>query len=387
MKESKMQEPASILIVDDSPENLQVLSNMLATVGYRVRAVTSGARALAAIEAAPPDLVLLDVMMPEMNGYQVCQRLKENAQTRDIPVIFISALSGMEEKLRAFSVGGVDYVAKPFQPQEIIARVETHVRSRRLQQQLEAANAELSRQLEAVNQLNAELQARNEELDAFAHTVAHDLRDPLNVLLGYAELLVTRTPLDTLCAQAAEGILRTATQMADIIQALLLLAGVRQQPSPALGPVEMDAVVKDALARLGPAIEKLQAEIVQPAAWPRVWSYAPWLEEVWVNYMDNALKHGGQPPRVELGVTPLPGGSLRFWVKDNGPGIPPEQQEQLFIPFQRLGSSRVAGYGLGLSIVRRIMERLGGETGVESQPKQGSTFFFTLPPSPEEAAP
>ncbi len=236
MKESKMPEPASILIVDDSPENLQVLSNMLATVGYRVRAVTSGARALAAIEAAPPDLVLLDVMMPEMNGYQVCQRLKENAQTRDIPVIFISALSGMEEKLRAFSVGGVDYVAKPFQPQEIIARVETHVRSRRLQQQLEAANAELSRQLEAVNQLNAELQARNEELDAFAHTVAHDLRDPLNVLLGYAELLVTRTPLDTLCAQAAEGILRTATQMADIIQALLLLAGVRQQPSPALGP-------------------------------------------------------------------------------------------------------------------------------------------------------
>ena len=374
-----MREQANILIVDDTPENLRLLSNMLAAAGYKIRAVTSGARALTAIAASLPDLVLLDIMMPEMNGYQVCQRLKDNEQTRDIPIIFLSALDETEDKLRAFSVGGVDYVTKPFQLPEIIARVEAHVGLRRLQQQLESANTELVERLEALNRLNAELQARNEELDAFAHTVAHDLRNPLNIVLGYGELLANRVPLNEIGSQAVEGLQRSATKMADIISALLILAGVRKQPMPKLNPVNMDTIITDALMRLTPVIERHHAEIDQPENWPIVWSYAPWLEEVWVNFIDNALKYGGRPPRVELGANTLPGGRYRFWVKDNGPGITPEQQSHLFIPFQRLGSVRVEGHGLGLSIVHRIVERLGGETGVESQPNQGSTFSFTLP--------
>jgi len=374
-----MREQANILIVDDTPENLRLLSNMLAAAGYKVRAVTSGARALTAIAASLPDLVLLDIMMPEMNGYQVCQRLKDNEQTRDIPIIFLSALDETEDKLRAFSVGGVDYVTKPFQLPEIIARVEAHVGLRRLQQQLESANTELVERLETLNRLNAELQARNEELDAFAHTVAHDLRNPLNIILGYGELLANRVPLNEVGSQAVEGLQRSAAKMADIINALLILAGVRKQPMPKLNPVNMDTIIADALMRLTPIIERLHAEIDQPESWPTVWSYAPWLEEVWVNFIDNALKYGGQPPRVELGANTLPDGRLRFWVKDNGPGITAEQQTHLFVPFQRLGSVRVEGHGLGLSIVHRIVERLGGETGVESQPNQGSIFSFTLP--------
>lgn len=387
-----MIEPANILIVDDTPENLRLLSNMLAAAGYKVRAVTSGARALASINASLPDLILLDIMMPEMNGYQVCQRLKMNELTRDIPIIFLSALDETEDKLRAFSVGGVDYVTKPFQLPEIIARVEAHVRLRRLQRELEAANAELARQLETVKSLNTELQARNEELDAFAHTVAHDLRNPLNIILGYAELLNRRIlPEDSLGIQAAQGLLRSAMKMADIINALLLLAGVRQQALPKFTPVDMSQVVQEALKRLGIVLERTQAEIVLPDHWPTVWSYAPWLEEVWVNYIDNALKYGGQPPRVELGATLLPDDRVRFWVRDNGPGMSQEQQAHLFIPFQRLGSHTAEGHGLGLSIVRRIMDRLGGEAGVESAPGEGSTFFFTLsaaeaqPNSPELA--
>ena len=374
-----MREQANILIVDDTPENLRLLSNMLAAAGYKVRAVTSGARALTAIAASLPDLVLLDIMMPEMNGYQVCQRLKDNEQTRDIPIIFLSALDETEDKLRAFSVGGVDYVTKPFQLPEIIARVEAHVGLRRLQQQLESANTELVERLETLNRLNAELQARNEELDAFAHTVAHDLRNPLNIVLGYGELLANRVPLNEVGSQAVEGLQRSAAKMADIINALLILAGVRKQPMPKLNPVNMDTIITDALMRLTPVIERLHAEIDRPESWPTVWSYAPWLEEVWVNFIDNALKYGGQPPQVELGVNTLPDGRLRFWVRDNGPGITAEQQSHLFVPFQRLGSVRVEGHGLGLSIVHRIVERLGGETGVESQPNQGSTFSFTLP--------
>ncbi len=380
-----MQEQANILIVDDTPENLRLLSNMLAAAGYKVRAVTSGARALTAIQASPPDLVLLDIMMPEMNGYQVCQHLKDNAQTRDIPIIFLSALDETEDKLRAFNVGGVDYVTKPFQLPEVIARVEAHVELRRYQQELRTTNEELARQLEAVNTLNAELLARNEELDAFAHTVAHDLRNPLNIVLGYAELLHNRVPLNDIGTQAAEGLLRSASKMADIINALLLLAGVRKQALPKLTPVNMATVIHDVGVRLAPTIEKLQAEIVQPELWPTVWSYAPWLEEVWVNYMDNALKYGGHPPRLELGAKISPDGRARFWVSDNGPGIPEEQQGHLFVPFQRLGVNRVEGHGLGLSIVHRIMERLGGEAGVESKPGYGSTFFFTLPTSQTEA--
>lgn len=382
-----MKEQANILIVDDTPENLRLLSNMLAAAGYKVRAVTSGARALASINATLPDLILLDIMMPEMNGYQVCQRLKMNALTRDIPIIFLSALDDTEDKLRAFSVGGVDYVTKPFQLPEIIARVEAHVRLRRLQRELEEANTELGRQLEAVNALNAELQARNEELDAFAHTVAHDLRNPLNVILGYAELLANRVPLDELGSQAVQGLLRSAFKMTDIINALLLLAGVRKQVLPKFTPVDMNAVIQESLARLAPAIERTQAEIVLPDAWPAIRSYTPWIEEVWVNYIDNALKYGGEPPRIELGATVLPGDRVRFWVRDNGSGIAQEQQTHLFIPFQRVGSRSAEGHGLGLSIVRRIMDRLSGEAGVESEPGQGSTFFFVLPAAQEQEDP
>ena len=382
-----MREQANILIVDDTPENLRLLSNMLAAAGYKVRAVTSGARALTAIAASPPDLVLLDIMMPEINGYQVCQRLKDDEKSRDIPIIFLSALDETEDKLHAFSVGGVDYVTKPFQLPEIIARVEAHIGLRKLQKQLATANIELMERLEAVNRLNAELQARNEELDAFAHTVAHDLRNPLNIILGYGELLANRVPLDEVGTQAVEGMQRSATKMVGIINALLLLAGVRKHPMPKLNPVNMDNVVTDVLMRLTPTIERSSAEILRPENWPVVWSYAPWLEEIWVNFLDNALKYGGQPPRVELGATPLPDGRVRFWVKDNGPGIPLEQQSHLFVPFQRLGTSRVEGHGLGLSIVHRIMERLGGETEVESQINQGSIFSFTLPNYEEAQSP
>jgi signal transduction histidine kinase len=127
-------------------------------------------------------------------------------------------------------------------------------------------------------------------------------------------------------------------------------------------------------------VEERQAEIIQPDAWPVAGGYAPWIEEVWVNYLSNALKYGGQPPRVELGAM-VQGANVRFWVKDNGGGIPPDVQPRLFEPFTRLGRSHIQGHGLGLSIVHRIVNKLGGEVGVESTgvPGQGSMFYFVLP--------
>jgi sigma-B regulation protein RsbU (phosphoserine phosphatase) len=144
----------SILIVDDAPANLRLLADMLTARGYRVRAVTSGDRALTSARAAPPDLILLDIRMHGMNGYEVCQQLKAERQTRHIPVIFISALDELHDKVQAFEVGGVDYVTKPFQGEEVLARVETHLALRRLQNQLRDANRQL---IEANQKMEREL--------------------------------------------------------------------------------------------------------------------------------------------------------------------------------------------------------------------------------------
>jgi len=146
---------ANILIVDDTPANLRLLSQMLTEKGYLVRPVPDGPLALAAVRAEPPDLILLDIRMPEMNGYEVCERLKAEAQSRDIPIIFISALGDIQDKIRAFTVGGVDYITKPFQFEEVLARVQTHLALRKLQKQLEEANKRFEQELALAGQIQA----------------------------------------------------------------------------------------------------------------------------------------------------------------------------------------------------------------------------------------
>jgi signal transduction histidine kinase len=143
----------------------------------------------------------------------------------------------------------------------------------------------------------------------------------------------------------------------------------------------MARIVAQAQGRLAHFAEERQAEIILPEAWPVAVGYAPWVEEVWVNYLSNAIKDGGQPPRVELGATApqVATGQVRFWVRDNGAGLTPEEQARLFTPFTRLDQTRATGHGLGLSIVRRIVERLGGQVDVDSTPGEGSVFGFTLP--------
>jgi two-component system sensor histidine kinase/response regulator len=366
----------SILIVDDEPANLSLLSDLLSGRGFKVRAVLNGARALAAAQASPPDLILLDVMMPGMNGYEVCEKLKADERTRNIPVLFLSALSDTANKVKAFAAGGLDYITKPFQVEEVLARVETQMTLRRLRRELEAANAELTRHID-------DIQARNAELDAFARNVAHDLRNPLSVLLGYAELLAEgdRKVDDAVRREWVDDILRLGRQMDEIIHALLFLAEVRGTQLNRT-PLDMAALVGDALAQLKGQIEASAAEVSLPDAteWPVAWGYRPWIVRVWVNYLSNAIKYGGRPPRIVLGGELEASGAMaRFWVRDNGPGIAAEDQDRLFVEFSRLPRAGVSGHGLGLSIVRRIVEKLGGRAGVESRPGEGSTFYFTLP--------
>ncbi|RME47608.1 MAG: response regulator [Caldilineae bacterium] len=241
-----------------------------------------------------------------------------------------------------------------------------------------------ARMVEALRQHALELQERNQELDSFAHTVAHDLRSPLVSIMGYADML--NTFLDTMpkeeIREDVEAILRIGRKMDNIIEELLLLAGVRRS-TVEVEPLLMSAIVNEARQRLADLIEEAGAELVIPTRWPVALGYGPWVEEVWVNYLSNALKYGGHPPYIEMGAEAQEDGMIRFWMKDNGPGLSEEEQSKLFVPFTRLSQIRAQGHGLGLSIVQRIIDKLGGQVGVESEPGQGSLFYFTLPAAEE----
>jgi len=225
-----------------------------------------------------------------------------------------------------------------------------------------------------------ELQERNEELDAFSHTVAHDLKAPLVNIVGYAEVL--RDNYSGLPPQETENYLhiiaRAGRKMSNLIDELLLLAGVRQLNVPPQ-PLAMEQIIADVLERLDYLLQETPTKIITPSAWPIALGHAPWVEEIWANYLSNAIKYGSAPCRIELGGAEQADGTVRFWVKDNGPGLSQDEQKRLFIPFTRLSQIRVQGHGLGLSIVRRIAEKLKGQAGVESVPGEGSTFYFILP--------
>jgi two-component system sensor histidine kinase/response regulator len=356
--------PKSIVIVDDTPENLRLLAQILSEQGYRVRSAPNGERALATVQKERPDLILLDIVMPDMDGYEVCRQLKADPARRDIPVIFISALNEIFDKVTAFSIGAVDFITKPFQVEEVLARVRTHL-----------ALEDMRQRLHEQNQL---LQEQNYELEAFAHTVAHDLKNPLSVMGGALQLIRLDSVLPEKTQATLDLALNSAHKMDSIIHELLLLASVRREEVE-VAALDMGAVVDQALSRLYDMINKSGAEIVLPDSWPVACGYAPWIEEVWANYLSNGIKYGGKPPYLELGATTQPDGCITFWVRDNGRGLEPEAQAKLFTEFTRLDTLRAQGHGLGLSIVRRILEKLGGQFGVESAPGQGSVFYFTLP--------
>ncbi|MCA9933115.1 MAG: PAS domain S-box protein [Anaerolineales bacterium] len=222
-----------------------------------------------------------------------------------------------------------------------------------------------------------------EELDAFAHTVAHDLKSPLSVMLSYTWMLldeVEQMPTE-LIRTFSEALARNGAKMNSIINELLLLASVRKLDEVEIVPLDMGFVIREALGRLKLMIEEYQAEIVMPELWPAASGYASWVEEVWANYISNAIKYGGTPPVVEVGATLLDDHSVCCWVKDNGVGLDADQQARLFNQFTRLDETRAQGHGLGLSIVQRIVDKLGGRVGVESAKGAGSVFSFTLPAS------
>lgn len=251
----------------------------------------------------------------------------------------------------------------------------------------EAAEVAVDNEIESLKRQNehlrlelAAMETRNDELEKYAHTVAHNLKNPISVIILTSDAIseigdLTREEL----IDYMKEIRTTAYSMDDTVDNLLLLSEVRKVDVP-FAPVKMGGVVANALHRLSPMIKENQATILTPKSWPPCMGYAPWIEEVWANYISNALKYGGKPPIIRLGASVLPDSAIRFWILDNGPGIPLQAQAGLFNPFNKLDQSHRPGHGLGLSIVRQIMEKMGGKVGVDSKAGKGSLFFFTLPP-------
>ncbi|MFQ5421365.1 MAG: response regulator, partial [Anaerolineae bacterium] len=334
-----------ILIVDDALANLRLLSTMLTQHGYEVRGVVNGVMALTAVAAEPPDLILLDIKMPGISGYEVCQQLKANPDTSHIPVIFISALDEVLDKIEAFNAGGVDYITKPFQVPEVLARVKTHITLHNLQIQLAEKIVQLEKLAGDLTDTNRALKASNDELDAFAHTVAHDLKNPLGSIIlsadflhGHMEQIGKEKSIEILGDVFANG-----NKIVNIIDELMLLASVRKE-NVSRTSLQMSHIVNQAQFRLSTMIDEYEGKIILPKNWPQAHGYAPWIEEVWVNFLSNGLKYGGRPPRLELGGEQK-NSEVWYWVKDNGQGVDTAVSARLFTEFTRMDQARAQGHG------------------------------------------
>jgi two-component system sensor histidine kinase/response regulator len=218
------------------------------------------------------------------------------------------------------------------------------------------------------------------DLNAYAHTVAHDLKTPISILMGYSELILDS---DVNMPEAEsrlylETISKTSFRMYGIIDDLLLLSSIRTQTNVPAQPLDMRGIVTSVVQRLEPMLKDSDAKVTLQPEMPLAVGHAGWLEQVWANYISNAIKYGGRPPEIVIGAE-AQGERVRFWVRDNGIGLNAEQQSRLFKEFSRVSESAMEGHGLGLSIVRRIVEKLGGQVGVESALGKGSTFFFSCP--------
>jgi DNA-binding response OmpR family regulator len=348
----------TILIVDDTPTNLAVLFGYLEDANFNVFVNTSGEFALKTINRIEPDIILLDIMMSGSDGFEVCRQLKANEETRDIPVMFMTALTDMADEIKGLKLGAVDYITKPIKAEVLLARIRTHLTTCDLQKKLKKQNA---------------------ELEAFSQIMAHDIKNQLGAINGYTkrlETIVTETDHKELM-KLSHNLQLSSYKAMNIVDSLLLLTGIHKE-AVSMVPIAMDKIIEQVWDRLTIIKEKYQGELILPDSWPDAMGYAPWVEEIWVNYLSNGLKYGGRPPHLKLGATVQNDGMIRFWVQDNGPGIALEAQEALFTKFTHRHDN-IQNEGYGLSIVRRIMEKIGGQAGVESRIGHGSLFYFTLP--------
>jgi signal transduction histidine kinase len=359
---------ANILVVDDTPANLTLLSSILREGGYRVRPAPSGELALRAAAAEPPDLVLLDISMPELDGFEVCTRIKADPRLRDVPVIFATAHTAVTDKVKAFAAGCVDYVTKPLQADEVRARVATHLRLCRQQRELRASYERL-----------AELERMR---DGLVHMLIHDLRSPLASIICFAQMLREQAP--ALPPQAVDDVaecLGSARRMVGMVTAVLDVSryeqtGMKVQPARCdLAEISRRMVAEmRPLARDTPVVMDLATPEVPIDADPALVSRV--VQNLLVNALD--FTPPGGAIRIAIGADAQ---TAHFAIEDDGPGIDHDAKPRIFQKFGAVGH-KDARYsnGLGLTFCRMAIEAHGGAIGVDDRGgNRGARFWFTLP--------
>ena len=358
----------SVLVVDDTIDNLRLLSDILDHRGYEVRAVTSGAQALLAAAADPPDLLLLDITMPDMDGYEVCRRLKAQPASRDVPVIFLTALNETADKVKGFDIGGVDYVTKPFQVEEVLARVQTHVALR----QAQVALAESNTHLRALEQLR----------DDMVQMIVHDMRSPLTALL--LRLRFLGSPPATLSEQQAED-LRAAIQSAQALTRmtddLLDVSRLEEGRMPVERSVwDLTRMARDVCAALA-AMDRDRSIDVESTAAIEATCDGGLVRRIIENLVSNGIRHTPAGSRLRVSIASADG-RVRVAVHDEGDGVPQEARARIFEKFGTLETRHeriYPSFGVGLAFCKLAVEAQGGTIGLDSREPIGSTFWFELP--------
>ena len=359
------QNSANILIVDDIPANLKVLGDILKSEGFRVRPVPSGKLALQVIEKEKPDLIILDIMMPEMDGYEVCRQIKSNQLFNEIPIIFISALNETGDVVKALKAGGVDYVTKPFQAEEVLARVHTHIKL--YQQSIELKNINLTK-------------------DKFFSIIAHDLKGPMGGFTGMTELLAEHLQNMTMVEiQQYLALLRdSSNNLFQLLENLLQWARLQQREIP-FNPetIHLLSMVNDNVKLVEEFAKHKGIKItIDIPAHLEVHADKNMLQTVLRNHISNALKFTPAGGNITLKANRVNDEYVEISISDSGIGIPPEMLENLFKLDARNGRPGTGGEpssGLGLLLCKDFIERHGGTIRVESKIGEGSRFLFTVP--------
>lgn len=507
-----------ILTIDDQKINLITIKAVIESnlPNCEVLTARSGQEGIETARKEQPDTIILDIVMPGMDGFEACKILKQDELTKHIPVVMITAIKiDKESRIKGLKAGADSFLSKPIDPDELAVQVNAMLRikvaedklrvkmeflnqmilertnrlsesmegfremadlmpliiyehdlntiltfsniqasallgysQKELGQEFNVANAfvpgardmlkkdiekilrgeiigsreytalrkdgttfpilvyssvilkgdkpvgvrsvvvditERKNVEEELSRYARQLEERNEELDTFSHSVAHDLKNPLGAMMGFANLLLEEYPhlAHDEVTSYLDIIIKSGKKNLQIINSLLLFSSLRKSEIHT-EKLNMDSIIDESIRRFPVMIKESGAQISLPNVWPYAVGYAPWIEEVWANYLSNAFKYGGHPPRIEVGAETIKTKNIqkemvRFWVRDYGPGISAANQKLLFRTFERLDQVKTDGYGLGLSIVRRIVEKLGGNVGLKSEIGKGSLFYFTLP--------
>ena len=367
-----------ILIVDDMPANIRILGQLLRD-RYDIRIANGGKKALAiAASENPPDLVLLDIMMPDMDGYEVCRRLKKDERLRNIPVIFITAKGEVEDETKGLEIGAVDYIIKPFNPSIIMARVKTHL--------------ELKRQRDELAQMTLDLTELNHMKDNLLAVCSHDLRSPLNGILGFADLLLEKEYLESEDRESLTHIKASGNVLLGLINDILDLSKVRaEQVELKMEPLSLVNVIKTSISALKHlAMGKRQSlDFEDRAGDAAILGNASTLGRVFNNLLSNASKFTPEEGSIRVNIEPGADGKVWAKVIDTGIGIPEDKIPYLFDQFTQTsqsGTSGEQGTGLGMSIVKEILHKHGVPLEVESEEGKGTCFKLTFSPSKQAPA-